>query len=92
MIPHKPEGVLSHGNPERDIIVGVTSFGSEECDGYMPGVYTRVSSFWSWIEETVRREDAVSPCLIANLMPALTYALHLPFFSKLVNSLLREIS
>merc|ERR1712130_883498 len=31
-------------------LAGVVSFGTQRCDSSLPGVYTRVSSFWQWIE------------------------------------------
>jgi len=34
-------------------LAGVVSFGTQRCDSSLPGVYTRVSSFWQWIEEVI---------------------------------------
>ncbi len=45
--------------------IGITSFGYECGDATLPGVYTRVSKFLDWIEETTA--DADSP--VANITP-----------------------
>jgi len=34
-------------------LAGVVSFGTQRCDSSLPGVYTRVSSFWQWIEGVI---------------------------------------
>lgn len=39
-------------NHKRDIQVGIVSFGSKICGTY-PGVYTRISSVFDWIRDTV---------------------------------------
>ena len=35
-------------------IVGITSWGDYNCDGFHPTVYTRVSSYIDWIKEKAR--------------------------------------
>ena len=35
-------------------LTGLVSFGTNECDSSLPGVYTRVSFFLDWILETLR--------------------------------------
>ncbi|XP_021702578.1 uncharacterized protein LOC5566813 isoform X1 [Aedes aegypti] len=47
---------LLHNGKMTPFLVGVTSFGSA-CGNANPGVYTRVSSFFTWIEETIRKEE-----------------------------------
>eukprot|EP00092_Neocalanus_flemingeri_P094562 GFUD01120258.1.p1 GENE.GFUD01120258.1~~GFUD01120258.1.p1 ORF type:complete len:425 (+),score=86.26 GFUD01120258.1:209-1483(+) len=34
-------------------LAGVVSFGTQQCDSSLPGVYTRVSHFYSWIQNTM---------------------------------------
>ncbi len=36
---------------------GIVSFGSETCNGGIPGLYTRVSTFIPWIIENLRPWD-----------------------------------
>jgi len=31
-------------------LAGVVSFGTQQCDSSLPGIYTRISHFYSWIE------------------------------------------
>lgn len=47
---------LLHNGKMTPFLVGVTSFGSA-CGNANSGVYTRVSSFFKWIEETIDREE-----------------------------------
>ncbi|GMH36821.1 hypothetical protein BSKO_04694 [Bryopsis sp. KO-2023] len=39
------------GNPEFDVMVGITSFGPPNCDSTLPDVFTKVSSFRKWIDK-----------------------------------------
>ncbi|EAT42862.1 AAEL005650-PA [Aedes aegypti] len=52
---------LLHNGKMTPFLVGVTSFGSA-CGNANPGVYTRVSSFFTWIEETIRKEENFPIC------------------------------
>ena len=54
-------GVVSFGT-QRFILILIFLFGNiftclsdffVRCDSSLPGVYTRVSSFWQWIEEVI---------------------------------------
>ncbi|GMH36841.1 hypothetical protein BSKO_04714 [Bryopsis sp. KO-2023] len=48
--PQAPHGDIAKGNPEFDVVAGITSFGSS-CSGVpAPGVYTFVAPYRSWIE------------------------------------------
>lgn len=49
-----PEGtLLSSGRAAHDWLLGATSFGSIACNSIRtPGIYTRLASFESWIEDT----------------------------------------
>jgi len=49
LISDKPDGNITAGIPQTDLIVGVTSFGSGTCDASVPGVYIRVGHMWQWI-------------------------------------------
>ena len=54
LIPYVFEGKLAAGNPEHDMIFGVTSIGSEDCiDDPSPTIYTSIGAFWDWIEERI---------------------------------------
>lgn len=50
-----PDGNITAGNPALDVVVGITSFGEEspECgEANLPSVFTKLSRFRSWIDET----------------------------------------
>jgi len=49
---------------KRYIQVGVVSFGDEECDTSLPGVYSRVSKQLSWIQKVTERKDSCKPLTI----------------------------
>ena len=34
-------------------LAGVVSFGTQRCDSSLPGVYTRVASYWDWLREAM---------------------------------------
>lgn len=56
---NKPLGYLKDGEPSRDFLVGITSFGiSEEKREQLkkPGVYTSVSFFREWIDCVIEGE------------------------------------
>jgi len=66
LIPDRPQGNLTAGHAQTDLIVGVTSFGSEACDGSSPGVYIKISNFWTWIlgvidGQTSQTESSTDP-------------------------------
>ena len=63
LIPNRPNGDLPAGRPERDLIVGVISFGSTDCDGSPPGVYLRIGHFWDWITSVIDGEVTKVRCL-----------------------------
>jgi len=46
-------GPLSIELNERHVLVGIISFGTIQCDGRLPGVYTKVSSYVDWIQDTI---------------------------------------
>ncbi|XP_065078963.1 uncharacterized protein LOC135701937 [Ochlerotatus camptorhynchus] len=48
---------LLHNAKMSPFLVGITSFGTA-CGTSTPGVYTRVSSFYSWIEQTIRSQES----------------------------------
>merc|ERR1712013_712462 len=35
-------------------LAGLVSFGTQQCDSSLPGIYTRISYFYSWIEGVMR--------------------------------------
>ena len=37
-------------------VIGVTSFGTKTCDSSVPGIYTRVTEYLHWIEETMLKD------------------------------------
>ena len=41
------------GKPRQWQVVGIVSFGSSRCGDGKPGVYTRVSQYTQWIEQTM---------------------------------------
>ncbi|GMH36964.1 hypothetical protein BSKO_04837 [Bryopsis sp. KO-2023] len=43
------------GSPELDVTVGIVSFGPEGCDSTKTDVFTRMSSFRQWVDETMAR-------------------------------------
>ena len=36
-------------------VVGIVSYGSNRCGNGTPGIYTRVSQYLQWIEQTMRK-------------------------------------
>lgn len=46
---HDPENRDKDEDPQSDLIVGITSFGDFDCEADLPGVYTRISCYRSWI-------------------------------------------
>jgi len=57
LIPDGPDGNITAGIPQTDLIVGVTSFGPEACDASVPGVYIRTSYMWEWIRSVLDGEE-----------------------------------
>ena len=49
LIPNSFGGIIAAGNPELDLLVGVTSMGSEDCTDTSPTIYTSIGAFWDWI-------------------------------------------
>lgn len=49
LIPHRRLRQIELGNPAKDLIVGLVSFGPEICGSERPGVYTSVFAFGDWI-------------------------------------------
>jgi len=43
-----------YGNDGTPYLAGATSWGVSNCPGTFPSVYTRVSSFLSWIENNAQ--------------------------------------
>lgn len=39
------------------VIVGITSFGWSICDSSIPGIYTRISNYYNWIETNINATD-----------------------------------
>lgn len=52
IVAHSPRGYYANGNPNKDIIVGISSFG--ECGGRYPSVFTHVGHFIDWIENIIQ--------------------------------------
>ena len=50
MIPDRPGSSIAAGNPEFDLVVGVTSTGPEDCTDTSPTIYTSIGAFWEWIQ------------------------------------------
>jgi len=42
-------------------LAGVVSFGTQQCDSSLPGVYTRVSNFRRWMLQTLDSIDSLGP-------------------------------
>ncbi|GMH34708.1 hypothetical protein BSKO_02569 [Bryopsis sp. KO-2023] len=60
ILAHAPAGKEENGNPDLDLLVGLVSFGElpgcdsgEPFDFRKPIVYTRISEFRDWIDETI---------------------------------------
>ena len=65
MISNKPKGDVAAGNPELDMIVGVTSMGSKNCVDGSPSIYTSIGAFWDWILKEIGEDDVnCSPNLL----------------------------
>ena len=60
LIPNRSGGSMVTGNPEFDLVVGVTSWGSEDCTDTSPTVYTSIGAFWDWILEKIDENPEVN--------------------------------
>ena len=47
------------GEEARWFLTGVVSFGTNECDSSLPGVYTDISAFYPWILDTTENNDVL---------------------------------
>ena len=55
-----PANQLEQGSPENDELVGIVSFGRENCGvAGFAGVYTRVSSFHEWIKMSIEQSTSM---------------------------------
>ncbi|CAF0834529.1 unnamed protein product [Brachionus calyciflorus] len=50
------EGSFGDSKQERWYLFGITSFGALDCTSFSSSVYTKVSSYVDWINETIRRK------------------------------------
>eukprot|EP00210_Caulerpa_lentillifera_P005360 g5122.t1 len=50
LISHDPVNPFLSEDPRLDLIVGITSFGDQDCQTGVPSVYTRVSCYRLWME------------------------------------------
>ncbi|CAD7700206.1 unnamed protein product [Ostreobium quekettii] len=51
---------VTAGVPARDLLVGIISFSNVSlCEMNNPGVYTKVSSFRAWIDETIQQPEQI---------------------------------
>ena len=46
-------GFVADGDPELDSLIGIASFGSENCNAELPAVYMNVTFFWSWVSGAI---------------------------------------
>lgn len=54
--PFAPGGIIAAGQPNLDVILGITSFGDShsKCGmSNLPSVFTKVGSFLDWIHATI---------------------------------------
>lgn len=71
VIANAPQDIIDLGEPGKDQLVGIVSFGKDPCgqEGF-PGVYTRFSSFSGWIRDTTTGalRSQVGSCSITGLV------------------------
>ena len=60
LIPNRFRGNTAAGNPELDLIVGITSLGFENCNDASPSIYTSIGAFWDWIREKIDEDPKVT--------------------------------
>ena len=60
LIPNRFGGSIATGSPRFDLLVGVTSFGSEDCTDTSPTIYTSIGAFWGWILEKIDEDPEVN--------------------------------
>ena len=61
LIADAPDGNISEGSPGRDRLVGIPSIGTDERNATsLPGLYTSVAFFHSWITNLTDAELKVS--------------------------------
>ena len=53
------EGSFESGDPEADVIVGITSFGV--CDGDLPAVFTSMHFYADWVGEMLKTPSKKTP-------------------------------
>jgi len=59
--------LLTNINGNSEIQVGIISFGIGCADSHYPGVYTKVSSFLTWIDAVINKEESISENMDDNL-------------------------
>ena len=54
LIVSDPNDDWHQGQTDTDMLIGIASFGVEECDVHKPVVYTEIRSFAHWIEKVIQ--------------------------------------
>lgn len=61
LYPHTVDGEVNGGQPERDVVIGITSCG-EPCERpNSHGAFTRLSALRPWVEATIQVRCPLSP-------------------------------
>ena len=60
LIPNRFGVYTAAGNPEFDLLVGVTSMGPKYCNDTSPSIYTSIGAFWDWILEKIGEGSEVN--------------------------------
>lgn len=80
ILPDSPKRSIEDGYASIDTIVGITSYGTKQCDSTKPSVYTSIAYFKDWIQSVIDGSyRKVNVCCILSCLQNL-----FPFFKVIM--------